>query len=73
MGCRLTEVLTVSTLLDWRRALVKGTDDPLELYAQLAVKLTPILTMTPYAYAGLTDGSPDFGVGVELSYRFGRW
>lgn len=73
MGYRLTGALTVSGMLDWRRALVKGNDDPVELFGQLAIKLAPALSLTPYAFAGLTDGSPDFGIGVELSYRFGRW
>ncbi len=26
--------------------IVKGTDDPLELYGQVAIKLTPMLSMT---------------------------
>jgi Putative MetA-pathway of phenol degradation len=72
-GYRLTGSLTVSAMLDWRRALVKGNDDPLELYGQLAIKVTPTLSLTPYVFAGLTDGSPDFGIGFEVSYRFGRW
>ena len=37
------------------------------------VKVLPTLTLIPYAFAGLTEGSPDFGVGVELSWRFGRY
>jgi len=72
-GYRLSEVLTVSALLDWRRALVSGNDDPLELLGIVTYRMSPTLSVSPYAFAGLTDGSPDFGIGFEVSYRFGRW
>lgn len=73
LGYQATETVTLSTLLDWRTALVRGNDDPVELYGFVTVKLTPALRATPYVLVGLTDGSPDFGLGVEVSYRFGRW
>lgn len=72
VGARFGKV-TASVLLDWRRALLSGTDDPLELLGSVAYKLTPVTTITPYAFVGLTDGSPDWGIGFEVSYRFGRW
>ena len=65
--------LAVTVLLDWRRSLVRHRDDPLELFGIVQVKVAPRVTLTPYAFAGLTDGSPDFGVGLELSWRFGRY
>ncbi|HET9488190.1 MAG TPA: transporter [Methylomirabilota bacterium] len=65
--------VTASTMLDWRRALLSGDDDPLEVLGALAVKASPTTTITPYAFIGLTDGSPDWGLGFEMSYRFGRW
>ncbi|MGH7313281.1 MAG: transporter [Candidatus Rokuibacteriota bacterium] len=65
--------VTASAMLDWRRALLSGNDDPLEVLGALAVRTSPTTTITPYAFAGLTDGSPDWGVGIEVSYRFGRW
>jgi Putative MetA-pathway of phenol degradation len=73
IGRYFTPTLAVVALLDWRRSLVKGGDDPLELVGVVQVKVLPSLTLSPYAFAGLTDGSPDFGVGVELSWRFGRY
>jgi len=72
-GYRVTPTVTVSGLLDWRRALVKGNDDPVELVGLVTVKLTRTLSITPNVYAGLTNGSPDWGVGVEVSWKFGRW
>jgi hypothetical protein len=72
VGARLG-TFTASLLLDWRRALLSGSDDPLELLASLAYKVSPSTTLTPYAFVGLSEGSPDWGIGFELSYRFGRW
>jgi len=72
LGVRLGTV-TASAMLDWRRAILSGNDDPLEVLAALAVKASPTTTITPYAFMGLTDGSPDWGIGIEVSYRFGRW
>ncbi len=72
-GRRVTEVLTLSAFVDWRRALVAGNDDPLELGGVATVRISPVLSVSPYAFVGLTDGSPDWGIGTEVSWRFGRW
>lgn len=72
-GFEVTDAITVSALLDWRTALLSGNDDPLEVLGIVTMKLRPVLSLSPYVLVGLTDGSPDFGVGFELSYRFGRW
>lgn len=72
-GIPLGPKWSVVALLDWRRALVSGTDDPLELLGILTTRVTPTTTVAPYAFMGLTDGSPDWGLGFEVSYRFGRW
>ncbi|MBI3635893.1 MAG: transporter [Candidatus Rokubacteria bacterium] len=72
-GYRITPAVTVSTLLDWRRSLVRGHDDPVELDGFLTVKLSRTLALTPNVFVGLTNGSPDWGAGVEVSWKFGRW
>ena len=72
-GVRLTDVTTVSALLDWRRAIARGQDDALDLVGFVGFKLAPTFTVTPYLSVGLTNGSSDVGVGVELSYKFGRY
>ena len=73
IGRSFTPDFAVTALLDWRRALVKGRDDAVELVGLAQWRLSRTLTVTPNAFVGLTDGSPDFGVGVELSWRFGRY
>ncbi|MFQ5848695.1 MAG: hypothetical protein ACE5IQ_13625 [Candidatus Methylomirabilales bacterium] len=72
-GAELSKAISVSGLIDWRRSLVSGTDDPIELVGIVSVRPTRTITVSPYIFVGLTDGSPDEGVGVELSYKFGRY
>ncbi|MGH7278086.1 MAG: hypothetical protein ACREJG_05305 [Candidatus Rokuibacteriota bacterium] len=72
-GLRLSDLVTVIGLVDWRRALIAENDDPLELVGVVSLRLTPTILVSPNAFVGLTDGSPDFGIGVELSYKFGRY
>jgi hypothetical protein len=73
VGYRVSATLTVIALVDWRGALVAGRSDPVELVGLVSFKLTPLVSLSPNAFVGLTDASPDFGIGLELSYRFGRW
>jgi hypothetical protein len=73
VGFQLTNALAVSAFLDWRRALVSGQDDPTELGGVLTYKLTRALSLSPSVFVGLTNGSPDFGVGFQLAYKFGRY
>jgi hypothetical protein len=75
IGYTLSPQLTVSGMLDWRRAVVKDSPnhDPLELVGLLTVKLSRTLSVTPNFFVGLTNGSPDWGLGFEMSWKFGRW
>ena len=73
IGRYFTPNLAGVVLLDWRRSLVRGREDPLDLVGIVQIRLTRTLTLSPYAFAGLTSGSPDFGVGAEVSWRFGRY
>src|SRR6266508_3655231 len=72
-GYKISDLVTVSGLLDWRRALVASRDDPLELLWLATFRITRTLAVTPNVLVGLTNGSPDWGIGIELSYKFGRW
>jgi hypothetical protein len=73
IGRHFTPNLAATALLDWRRSIVKGGDDALELVGIVQVRLERRLTVAPYVFIGLTSGSPDFGVGAELSWRFGHY
>jgi hypothetical protein len=73
IGRQFTPEVAVVALLDWRRSIVAGHDDALELTGVLQYRLTRTLLLSPYVFVGLTDGSPDFGVGFEVSWKFGRY
>ncbi len=72
-GYQILESLSVSAAFAWSRALVSGTDDPMDITTNLSWRVTETFTWTPFVAFGLTDGSPDFAVGFSLSKRFGKF
>ncbi|MFQ5655911.1 MAG: hypothetical protein ACE5G5_00035 [Candidatus Methylomirabilales bacterium] len=73
LGYSLTRDLSAAVSLAWSRSVVSGSDDPTDVYIDLSWRISPTLTWTPFASFGLTDGSADFGVGFQISKRFGRF
>jgi hypothetical protein len=73
VGKQLSESTTISGMVDWRRASVAGIPNPAELTGVLSYKLNPSVTVSPNAFVGLTSGSSDFGLGLQMSWRFGRF
>ena len=71
LGYRLSDSVLVSGLLDWRRSIVEGNENPTELLGVLSIRMNPAVTVSPNAFIGLTSGSSDFGAGVEVAFRFG--
>lgn len=59
----------VGAFADWRESSSGLGDDPAEAGAYITHRLTPALKVGLTASAGLTDASPDFGVGISLSWR----
>jgi hypothetical protein len=70
IGKSVSNALLVSGLVDWRRSLIEGNADPTELVGILTYRVQQGITLSPHAYVGLNDSSADFGLGVELSFRF---
>lgn len=68
---RLAGAGTGSILVNWRRALVPGNDDPVELFGVLTRRLNSVASISPNILVGLSKGSPSFGAGVELTFRLG--
>jgi hypothetical protein len=54
---------------DYARASSALSDDSHEIFAGLSAPVTSGLTLTGYTVAGLSDGSPDFGVGLLLTAK----
>lgn len=63
-----TNVLIAS--YDYTRASSRLAEDSHELFAGLSVPATNRLTFTGYGIAGLSEGSPDYGLGLLLSAKF---
>jgi hypothetical protein len=70
VGKQVTENLTASTMLDWRRSIIEGNPNPTELVGVLSYRVNRTVTVSPNAFVGLTKGSSDFGGGMQISYRF---
>jgi hypothetical protein len=73
IGRQFTPALAGTVMLDWRRSIVARGEDAVELTGIVQYRLAPTLLVSPYAFVGLTDGSPDFGLGIEVSWKFGRY
>lgn len=54
---------------DYARSVSPATDDSHELFGGLSGPVGSRLNLTGYGVVGLSDGSPDFGVGVLLTAR----
>jgi hypothetical protein len=70
LGFRISEAVLASGLLDWRRSIIQGNENPTEVVGVVSFRLSPVVTFSPHAFVGLTDSSPDFGAGFELAFRF---
>lgn len=68
-GYRLDEQNSVGMSLDYQQATTDTGDASTELFGYFNHKLTPRWSGMVYAHLGLADGSPDQGVGFQLSYR----
>jgi hypothetical protein len=73
VGKELSESTTISGMLDWRSAIVAGNPNPAEFTGVLSYKLSSTVTLSPNGFVGLTSGSSDFGAGLQMSFRFGRF
>lgn len=56
--------------VDWRARVVSGGDAACELTAFATHHLDERWSLHGYALTGLTDASPDFGLGTSINYRF---
>jgi hypothetical protein len=72
VGKQLSDALSVSSMLDWRRSIIAGNPDAADLVGVLSYRVGST-TISPNAFLGLTDGSSDFGLGIQMRFRFGRF
>jgi Putative MetA-pathway of phenol degradation len=54
---------------DYARATSRASEDAHELFGALSGPLSERLNWTAYGIAGLSEGSPDYGVGLLLTFK----
>ena len=71
LGLQYTVSHMVSTgaSFDYRQSASPTGSDPRELFGYVAVAVTPRWSLEFYGIAGLSDGSPDAGGGVQITFR----
>lgn len=67
---RLPRRQRIGLNLDAAQAASDGADNPLELSAYYSKRLTDVTGIYGYLLKGLSDGSPDWGGGISLSFYF---
>lgn len=60
---------TVGVSFDYRESLARGASDPAEALGYVSLPLSKQWTLLVYSVGGISDGSPDFGLGTSLSFR----
>jgi len=66
---RVSDTLNIGASVDFQEASTSASDDAFEVFGYLSQKITPKFSVTLYGYKGLKDGSPDYGGGVQLTYK----
>ena len=67
---RLSAASVLTTVLNWRQPIVAGGDDSTDAMLMLTHDCDARWRIMAYALTGFTDASPDFGTGLQVSYRF---
>jgi hypothetical protein len=70
VGLRLSPELSLNLSLEGRTAIDDQVDNPLEAVAGGTYRLRSDLSLNGYFLVGLSDGSPDYGLGVGFLQKF---
>ncbi len=65
-----TPHLVAGAIYEYRQSIARGSSDPQEIFSYLYYDIDGSWAATLYGIAGLSQGSPDYGVGTVLTYRF---
>lgn len=65
---RVTTRLRAGLIYDWIEAVSPGARDGHELFPYVVFRWRPRILVIPYGVIGLSEGSPDYGLGLQL-----RW
>ncbi len=65
----LSDIASIGIAYDWLAAARGDAEDSHEIVPFASFRLSDVWTVGPYAVVGLSDGSPDYGLGFSLSVR----
>jgi len=66
---RVGEHSNLGLSLDFQEAANSQSEDVLELFGYLRREISSNWTLMLYGYSGLEDGSPDYGLGFQVTYN----
>ena len=65
----ISHVVGTGFSFDYRQSASPTGTDPRELFGYVALAVTPRWSLELYGIAGLSDGSPDAGGGLQITFR----
>ena len=65
----VSDAVSVGLSYDWLEATTAAAEDAHEIVPFAAFRVNRRLTVGPYGVVGLSDGSPNYGVGISLSVK----
>lgn len=71
ISAQATRNLSLGLGYAWREGFLETSPDQSQAVASASYRLSDGLAVQGYGYTGLTEGSPDIGAGLQLSYRIG--
>lgn len=69
VALRLTDRWSGGLAYDWFQATSRDLDDAQQLVPYVSYAISARCRVGPYAVAGLSDGAPDYGVGLSIRVR----
>ena len=69
-GYQFSDALNAGAVVNFRQATFAGGEPAREMTAYAGYKLTAKTTLQAYVTRGFSDGSPDWGTGVNLTFGF---
>lgn len=66
---KVSDNTSLGASLDFQEASTNSSDDAMDALAYVNQKLNKKWSVTVYGYKGLEDGSPDYGLGLQTSYK----
>jgi hypothetical protein len=67
---RIVRGLTVGLSYDWRQTASRRLGDVHELSPYVSWRMSEHVTLGPYAVVGLSRAAPQYGVGLQIGYRY---